>query len=231
MQIVILAGGLASRLNNITKTIPKSLIKINGKSFVEYQLDYLKSQNIIDVIFCVGHLSDQIENFLGDGSKFGMNIKFSNDGPNLLGTGGAIKNAIKYLDDDFFVIYGDSFLPINFNNVLRRFRFQKSIAMMTILKNKNSWDKSNVVFKNNQICLYDKSNFINEMQYIDYGLTVYKKIIFENIDESVFDLSQILNKLSLKGDLDYYKVNSRFYEIGSISGIKDFNNYVCKENL
>lgn len=226
MQIIILAGGLATRLNQITESTPKSLIKINGKPFIEYQLDYLKSQNINDVIFCVGHLSNQIEDFLGDGSKFGMNIKFSNDGPKLLGTGGAIKNAIKLLGEDFFVIYGDSYLPIKFSNVFKKYKDQKSIAMMTILKNNNLWDKSNVIIENDRISLYDKVNFSDQMHYIDYGLTIYKRIVFKNIKESIFDLSQVLNNLSVKGDLDFYEVNSRFYEIGSINGINAFKEYI-----
>jgi len=224
--VLILAGGLGTRLGKLSKNTPKSLMNINGKPFIDYQLKYLKAQNIENVVICVGHFSEQIEKYVGNGSRYGMDIIYSYDGINLLGTGGAIKNAIRYFEDDFFVMYGDSFLPIDFNKVFKKFKKKKSIAMMTILKNNNLWDFSNIKLKNDKIILYDKLNKEDSMDYIDYGLSVLKKNIFLKIDKKIFDLSEILKNLSISGFLDSYEVHSRFYEIGSIEGINDFTSYV-----
>jgi N-acetyl-alpha-D-muramate 1-phosphate uridylyltransferase len=229
MQTVILAGGLATRLRPITEKIPKALIEINGIPFIDYQLNYLKKQGITNVVLCTGFLAEQIVKYVGNGSRHGLKVVYSNDGEKLLGTGGAIKNAATFLDDDFFILYGDSFLPIEFKPIYKKFKLNKLPALMSILENNNQWDKSNVIFDGKQINLYDKNNYSDQMNYIDYGLSICKKDIFTKMTYNIFDIAEIFTSLSKENQLDFYEVNQRFYEIGSQQGIEDFSNFALRE--
>ena len=231
MQTVILAGGLATRLRPITEKIPKALIEINGTPFIDYQLNYLKKQGMTNVVLCIGFLAEQIVDYVGNGSRYDLKIVYSNDGDKLLGTGGAIKNAATYLNDDFFILYGDSFLPIEYTSIYNKFKQKNLPALMTILENSNQWDKSNVIFDGNKIIIYDKKNYLDQMNYIDYGLSIFKKDIITKMTYNVFDLAEIFTSLSKKNKLDFYEVNQRFYEIGSQQGIEDFSKLVLRENL
>ena len=231
MQTVILAGGLATRLRPITEKIPKALIEINGTPFIDYQLNYLKKQGTTNVVLCTGFLAEQIVDYVGNGSRYGLKIVCSNDGDKLLGTGGAIKNAATYLDDDFFILYGDSFLPIEYTPIYNKFKQKNLPALMTILENNNQWDKSNVIFDGKQITLYDKKNYLAQMNYIDYGLSICNRDIFTKMIYSIFDLAEIFTSLSKKNQLDFFEVNDRFYEIGSQQGIEDFSKLALRENL
>jgi len=127
-SIAIIAGGLATRLRPITENIPKSLIEFSGKPFIFYQLEYLYKQGIKKVVLCIGHLGKIIQEKVGDGRYFNLDIKYSFDGDFPLGTGGSIKKALPMLDKNFFVLYGDSFLPINFNSVKEFYLQKKKIS-------------------------------------------------------------------------------------------------------
>src|SRR3989344_8694025 len=221
--LVLLSGGLATRLQPISLSLPKSLIDINGKPFIEYQLFLLKKQGITDVVICVSYLGVRIEEFVGDGKKFGIRIQYSYDGDKLLGTGGAIKKALPLLPETFFVMYGDSYLPIDFKKVSDFFQNNKSQALMTVMKNNNKWDKSNVIFKGGKIIKYDKINIVPEMKYIDYGLGLMHKKCFNNVKENeISDLARIYNKLAEEGKLLGFEIKDRFYEVGSFDGIEEF---------
>ena len=226
-SLVLLSGGLATRLRPISHKIPKSLIDINGKPFIEYQLNLLKEQGIIDVVICTGYLGEQIEKCVGDGRKFGLNVKYSYDGEKLLGTAGAIKKALHLLPDVFFVMYGDSYLPLNFKEVSDFFENYKRDALMTIFKNSDQWDKSNVIFEQDQITKYDKKDTTPQMKFIDYGLGIIQKKCFNNVKiNEVIDLADIYKSLAENKKLLGFEVKERFYEIGSFDGIKEFNNYI-----
>ena len=146
--VVILAGGLATRLRPLTETVPKALIEVANKPFICHQLDYLKNQGITQVVLCIGYLGEKIQAIVGDGSAWDIKVSYSFDGPVLLGTGGALKQALRYVDDSFFVLYGDSYLPIDYQVIETAFISSKKPALMTVLKNANQWDKSNVIFEN-----------------------------------------------------------------------------------
>ncbi|OGI95629.1 nucleotidyl transferase [Candidatus Nomurabacteria bacterium RIFCSPLOWO2_01_FULL_42_17] len=225
--LVLLSGGLATRLHPISYSIPKALIDINGKSFIEYQLALLKKQGITDIVICIGFLGEKIEKFVGDGKEFGINIRYSHDGKNLLGTAGAVKKALPLLPETFFVMYGDSYLPTNFEKISNFFEISNKQALMTVIKNNNKWDKSNVIFESNKIVKYDKNNIVPEMKFIDYGLGIVNKKCFFNIKENVkIDLASIYKDLVNKRELLGYEVKKRFYEIGSFDGIEEFKNYI-----
>tara|TARA_B100001989_G_C24506037_1_gene447594 strand:- start:454 stop:1170 length:717 start_codon:yes stop_codon:yes gene_type:complete len=225
--IVILAGGYGTRLQKLTENIPKSMVEINNKPFIYHQLTLLKKNNLDDVIICTGHLSNKIEEYVGNGQKFKLSVRYSNDGENLLGTGGAIKKASEMINGPFFVLYGDSYLDICYKELYDFYIVNKKKALMSIIKNNNKWDKSNVVFKNNKIISYKKKDDAENMQYIDYGLSIFKKQDLESFSKNEnFDLSKLYEYLMNKKELIAFEVYKRFYEIGSLSGINELSSYL-----
>ena len=222
LPVAILLGGLATRLRPITETIPKALVNVAGKPFVIRQLDYLRGQGVTRVVLCVGYLGEQVEAVVGDGSTYGLDVRYSWDGPTLLGTGGATKRALHELGQQFFVFYGDSYLPIDFSAVERRFWSAAKPALMTILRNADRWDKSNVEFKDGNIIEYNKRAPRAEMKHIDYGLAALSATTLRDAPaDQPFDLADIYHNLSLRGELAGHEVFERFYEIGSHEGLED----------
>lgn len=227
LSIVILAGGLATRLRPITESIPKALVEVAGKPFISHQLAYLKKQGISKVVLSIGHLGNMIEDVVGDGSQYGLEVYYSCDGEVLLGTGGAIKKALPLLEDSFFILYGDSFLPIDFSKAEDVYFSSKKPGLMTVLENKNRWDRSNVIFKNGNLLEYNKKDQKADMHYIDYGLGILSKDVFDGYcTGTVFDLSDVYRNLSLNNKLQGLEVFERFYEIGSRSGIEEASAYL-----
>lgn len=223
--ILIICGGLATRLYPITKTIPKSLIEISGIPFISYQLDLLKRNGVTDVVLCVGKLGEQIKKYVGDGSKLGLKVSYSYDGDTLLGTGGAVKKALPMLTDAFIVMYGDSYLTVDFKSIVDKFEKERKRGMMTVYRNDDRWDKSNILFKDGRIVRHDKKNPTSDMKYIDYGLSILRKDVFDKWD-GVFDLSDVFVDLIEKGEMAGFEVFERFYEIGSVGGIREMESKI-----
>ena len=229
LPIAILVGGFGTRLGSLTTKIPKCLIDIDGRPFIDWQLDLLIENGFSDFVFCVSYKSNLIQEHLGDGSDRGINIQYSFDGEIQLGTGGAIQKALPKLGDNFGVLYGDSFLPINYLELEQAFQNSKSMALMTVYKNQNQLDSSNVEFVKGKLVRYEKGTQNNRMQYIDYGLTLFRAAaFFPWTDQSSFDLSKVYYQLANAGQIDGFEVFERFYEIGSIQGIEDFSQYLRK---
>ena len=233
-SIVILAGGLATRLRPITEKIPKSLIAINGEPFVYHQLGLLEKKGFNKIHFCLGFLGEQVEVAVRKSEYFNrLNISFSYDGEKLLGTGGTIRKIIDQLPSYFFVTYGDSYLDIDFFNVQQLFELKNTnfSSLMTVYKNKDLFDISNVIYENNSIELYSKSKKDTRMAHIDYGVGILSNKCMEIYDKNIiFDLAELYENLSLKKELYGYEVFQRFYEIGSLQGIKDLSNYLKIKN-
>ena len=226
LPVAILAGGLATRLHPITETIPKALVDVADVPFIVRQLNYLHTQGIRRVVLCIGYLGTMVQVAVGDGSQFGLEVSYSADGPSLLGTGGAIRQALPLLGKEFFVMYGDSFLPVNFVPIEKAFFKSKKAALMTVLENGNRWDKSNVLFRNGEIVEYNKHAPRPEMAFIDYGLAVLNSRALESYSSGrAFDLADVYHTLSLTGELAGYEVHERFYEIGSHGGLKETEMY------
>ncbi len=226
-SLVLLSGGLATRIRPLSQSVPKAMIEIHGKPFIEYQLNLLKKQGIEHVVICTGYLGEQIEEFVGDGTKFGLKVSYSPDGNTLLGTAGTIKKALPLLPETFFMMYGDSYLPIDFREVSDFFEKNSSQALMTVIKNENKWDKSNVIFEENTLMKYDKGNPVPEMKFIEYGLSILTKECFNTLsDGEVSDLAHISKKLVEDGKMLGFETKQRFYEIGSFDGIEDFKKYI-----
>jgi NDP-sugar pyrophosphorylase family protein len=229
LPLAILVGGFGSRLGSLTKEIPKCLIEINGRPFVDWQLDLLVKNGFSDFVFCVSYKSKTIQEYIGDGTERGIRIRYSIDGETQLGTGGAIQKAIPMLGEVFGVIYGDSYLPINYLAVEKEFLNSKSQALMTVYKNQNQLDTSNVEFFQGKLIKYEKGTQNEKMLHIDYGMTFFREAAFRNwLDQSSFDLSKVCHQLAMDGQLDGFEVFERFYEIGSLPGIEDFSQYLRK---
>lgn len=223
-------GGLGTRLKEYTKTCPKSLVEVDSKPFFDYELELLMKWGFCRFLFLIGYQADMIEKYYGDGSDKGISITYCMDGEKLLGTGGAVRRAMDLLEDDFLLIYGDSFMDINYEETVYRYFKGKEDGMraiMTVLKNGDRFDKSNVIVKDGNIVLYDKHNTTPEMDYIDYGVCMYEKSLFEDFKpDTAFDIAIIQNRLSLEGKLAAHIVTKRFYEIGSPASLKEFTEYV-----
>jgi N-acetyl-alpha-D-muramate 1-phosphate uridylyltransferase len=226
MQAVILAGGLATRLRPVTLSVPKSLISIEGKPFLEYQLELLKRHHIQDIVLCVGYLKDPIKDHFGNGSQFGVDIIYSEeDYP--LGTAGALKHAEQFLDDQFFLLYGDSYLMIDYKAVMRKFSQCGALGLMVVYKNDNLFDTSNVIISDGMVSVYDKSNSLPGMIYIDYGLSALQKKALDIIPDNTFSKLDILFQHLIKNhQLAAFEADQRFYEIGSHTGLDEFTKLI-----
>jgi N-acetyl-alpha-D-muramate 1-phosphate uridylyltransferase len=228
--VALLAGGLATRLRPITEKIPKALVEVAGRPFINWQLEDLARQGVKRVVMCTGYLGEQIEASVGNGSQFGLDVLYSPDGPVLLGTGGALRKALPELGNTFFVLYGDSFLPINYAEVEAAFAASEKSALMTVLRNGNRWDKSNVLYLDGHLQEYNKRTPRPEMAYIDYGLGVMSASVMEPYSLSEpFDLADVYQSLSLQDKLSGFEVYERFYEIGSHTGLQEAEEYFLKK--
>lgn len=228
LPVAILAGGLATRLRPITEKIPKALVEVAGRPFISRQLEYLRDQGITRVVLCVGYLGERIEAVVGNGGAFDLQVAYSHDGPTLLGTGGALRQAAPLLGNEFFILYGDSYLPCDFRAVQQAYASSGSPALMTVLGNENRWDKSNVLYRDGRILEYNKRAPRPEMRHIDYGLGIVSRDILERYPQGqAFDLSDVYHELSLAGRLAGFEVSERerFYEIGSHEGLKESEQY------
>lgn len=229
MQVAILAGGLATRLRPITETIPKSMILIEGKPFLEYQIEFLKRAGITDLVLCVGYLSEKIEEYFGDGRRLGVTIKYSFDGNTPLGTAGALKRAEHLLQNYFFVMYGDSYLFLDFQRAYDQFISTSKQALMVIFKNNNLYDRSNVAVENGLITRYDKKNSSGDLIYIDYGALIFSKNVFNIIpNNQTYSLEKVIQDLIQRRQISAFEAVERFYEIGSHKGMDEFKEYIQK---
>jgi NDP-sugar pyrophosphorylase family protein len=229
MQLVILAGGLATRLFPLTSKVPKSMLEINKRPFLEYQLELLKEYEIKDVLLCLGYKGELIKNYFGDGKKFGVNLSYSYDGEKLLGTAGALKKAYKLLNDNFLLMYGDSYLPYDYWKIEEAFKNSEKLSLMVVYKNQNRFDKSNILIADDLVKVYDKTLKGENLEYIDAGLSILKKEVLSLVPEDEpFDLQELYKTLISEQEMLAYEVKQRFYQIGSLEGLEEFKNLVEK---
>ena len=228
--VAILAGGLAKRLRPITETIPKALVTVAGAPFLAHQLRLLHSAGLRRIIICAGYLGEMIEAEIGDGTSFELRIEYSFDGPLLLGTGGALKRALPLLGRRFFVLYGDSYLPIDYGKAALAFASDDKQGLMTVYRNEGRWDASNVQFEAGQILRYDKKQRTPEMHHIDYGLGILRaESLASWPDNEPFDLADVYRRLLSENQLSGYEVTERFYEIGSAEGLAELDAFLRRQ--
>lgn len=231
LSVAILAGGLATRLGDITKKIPKALLDVAGKPFVVHQLELLRAAGVQRVVLCVQHLAEQIEAVLGDGRDYGLDVRYSYDGDKLVGTGGALRRALPHLGEDFFVLYGDSYLRCDYQDIQRSYRASGKLGLMTVYKNDGQYDASNVQWRDGRLLRYDKTPGISGMTHIDWGLGVLSSRAFDVYPpDTKLDLAVVYQDLLARDQLAGYEVYERFYEIGSVAGLEDTRRLLAKES-
>lgn len=222
MQMVILAGGLGTRLGELTASIPKPMVLIHGRPFLQYQIELLKKNGINSILLCIGHLGEAIQAYFGDGSRLGVRISYSHEGEKLLGTGGCLKNAEPHLESAFFVMYGDSYLMLDYAAVEKAFQSDPEKGLMVVYKNNNQYDQSNITVAQGYILDYgiDKAA---PKAYIDEGLSVLRKDFLADFKSGeVFSLGSLFQKLIRQRKLRALETSQRFYEIGSPAGFEEF---------
>ena len=230
LPVAILAGGLATRLQALTDNRPKSLLDILGEPFIAHQLRLLYSKGIERVVICVAHLGEMIQEAVGDGRRYGTRVEFSFDGPHLLGTAGAVKKALPLLGEAFFVIYGDAYLNCDYRAVQRSFEGCHRPALMTVFENSDRWDNSNVEFEGGRILAYDKTDPSPQMRHLDYGLSVFRRSAFQAVPgDGRHDLAAVFQDLLSRDQLAAHEVGERFYEIGSLEGLKATRRYLAAQ--
>jgi NDP-sugar pyrophosphorylase family protein len=227
LPLAILAGGLATRLRPATETIPKAMIDINGEPFIAHQFRLLSRAGVERVVMCVGFLGEMIEEFAGDGRRYGLQVSYSRDGPKLRGTAGAVRNALPLLGEQFLVLYGDSYLPCDYRTVELAFIRCGLPGLMTVFRNRNQWETSNVAFDGGRIAAYDKRTPTVGMEYVDYGLSAFHASVFSGGgDEEATDLTAVFQDLIWRRELAGLEVNERFYEVGSWEGIRALQEFL-----
>ncbi len=218
--LALLAGGLATRMRPLTGTIPKSLLEVAGKPFLDHQLALFARQDVRRVVVCAGFLGEMMQDFAGDGARWGLNIEWSFDGNQLLGTGGALMRALPLLGDEFIVTYGDSYLDEPFAPIVEDFRASGKPALMTVFRNEGRYDTSNIEFEGGCLKRYDKVNLTPAMNHIDYGLQVLNAQALDGWPNGQkFDLSAVYSSLVEQGRMAGYETALRFHEIGSREGL------------
>jgi NDP-sugar pyrophosphorylase family protein len=229
VPVALLAGGLATRLRPITEKIPKAMVEVAGRPFIDHQLDLLRRNGIRRVVMCLGYRGEQVERHVGDGKERGMDVRYAYDGPTLMGTGGAVRRAMDagLLGNTFWVMYGDSYMDIDYPAVLDHFGRSGADALMTVLRNGNRWDKSNVVFRDGKLLRYDKKVQTPEMDYIDYGVALLRGGAAREIPgDRPFDLAELYTRLVAEGRMVGYEVTNRFYEIGTPAALDEAARYL-----
>ena len=230
LPVVILAGGLATRLRPITETIPKALVEINGEPFLAHQLRLLRRNGVERVVMSVAYKGEMIQEFARDGRGYGLDIDYVFDGPTYLGTGGAIQNALPHLGGAFFTLYGDSYLTCDFSSVQAAFVASRRQALMTVYQNDGLFDTSNVEFTDGRIVRYDKRERAATMRHIDYGLGVFEAAAFAAYPKGgTLDLAAVFQDLLRAGQLAAFEVSERFYEIGTSEGIRETAAFIGRE--
>lgn len=226
MQMVILAGGLGTRLRSVAPDTPKILVPVAGRPFVEHQFALLRRSGIFRVLLCVGHLGDRVEAAVGDGSRWGIQVSYAHENPSrLLGTGGALLNAWPQLEETFLVMYGDSYLPVDYAAFAAWFSGTRYAAAMTVFRNEGRWDPSNTRIEGDRVTFYSKKAAPGEAPYIDYGLSAYRRATLEAYRSQPLplDLAKVQRDLVEVGRLGAFEVFERFYEVGKPEGLAELD--------
>ncbi len=224
LPVALLAGGLATRLRPITEKVPKLLVEVAGEPFFSHQLRLLRQAGLTRIVLCVGYLGEKIVEQYGDGAAWGVEIKYSFDGPKLLGTGGALIQALPHLGEAFYVLYGDSYLPIDYRAVEHHFLASGRQGLMTVFENHERYDTSNVWYEGGEIKIYDKKIKVPQMHHIDYGLGLFRASAFDGFSRTEpVDLAEVQKQLVSRGQLTGFEIKERFYEIGSHAGLEELD--------
>jgi NDP-sugar pyrophosphorylase family protein len=222
--VCILSGGLGTRLGDLVADTPKPLLEVAGEPFLFHQLRLLAAHGATSVVLCVGYRGEQIEKAIG-AERYGIRVAYSYDGPQVAGTLGAIKRALSLLPSRFLILYGDTYLRIDYRDVARAWRESGLPALMTVLRNDGRWDRSNARLEGDRVVAYDKAAPTPEMRWIDYGLGGLERQLVEEV-RSESDLSALQSTLAAQGRLFGYLATERFFEIGTPEALAETDRFL-----
>lgn len=230
MQAVVLAGGLATRMRPHTLTVPKAMLPVAGRPFVDWQLERLVAAGLRDVVMCIAHLGEQIRDHVGDGAKLGARVEWSEEGPTLLGTAGALRAALPLLEESFLVTYGDSYLPFDYAEPLRLLDAHDDCdGVMAVFGNAGRWDTSNVVTDGVWVLRYEKGAGASDptFDHIDYGATALRRQVVAAVSPSEPSaLDRVQRDLAARKRLRACVARERFFEIGSPAGLAELDRHL-----
>ncbi len=213
---VVLAGGLGNRLRSVTgDRIPKVMTEVGSRPFLDYKMLGLARLGISDVHLLIGHRADQIRDHVGDGSRYGLCVTCIEDGPELLGTGGAVRRVLDALPDAFWLTYGDTHVVAPLAEVEHLLTVGTD-GVMTVIENADRWEPSNVSLDGDRVATYAKSDPTGSHRWLDYGLLLFRRAAFEPFGEGdVVDLRDVVDRLVAAGRLAAWPVTERFWDIGT----------------
>lgn len=231
MQAVILAGGAGTRLRPLTLDTPKPMIDINGKPFLSYVIEELRKYGIKDVLLCVGYLAEKFKGFFGEGEKFGVSIKYSVE-KDFFGTAGALKLAEDLLNEDFFVLNGDTYLEADYADIYRSFKKSGKLGLMAVYDNREKIAEANTAIdEKGMVSAYGKREQLKkgdqviaisvekggQYKYVDAGVYVFKKDILEFIERGKFSSLEgdVYPELIRMKELGAYVTSQRYYDLGT----------------
>lgn len=230
-----MAGGLGKRLRPLTEKTPKPMVPVFGKPYLEYQLIWLKSQGIERILILTGYLGKKISLHFGDGSSLGVQIDYSQE-PEALGTGGALKFAEKKLDSLFFLIYGDSFLPVDYQDLKNYFFYAGRKIVVVVYDNQNhdtSVANNISLGENRLIQKYKKNSKDEDLSFVEAGVLVLKKEILSLTHQNrKFSLEEELFPILIREkEMCGYISQKPFYDIGTAQRLVRFESFVRSESF
>jgi len=229
LQAAILAGGLGTRLRPITETVPKAMVPVLGRPFIDYEIDLLKAAGVVDFVICVGHLGGMIEQHLGDGGSLGVRIHYSYDGPRLLGPAGALRRAEKLLGETFFVTYGDAYLRAPYRRIMNALVGSGKLGLMTVYMNDNRHGASDIAVRGGMVINYDKTNRSRGFRWINFGVTALQRNALKLIPaRRGCGEEEFYGSLIARRQLVAFPVTKRFYEVGTQPSLAEFGRFISR---
>jgi len=227
MQMVILAGGLGTRMRPLTEGCPKAMIMVEDKPFLQYQIELLRENRVTEIVLCVGYLADQIKDYFGDGRRFGVDIRYSEEKGQLLGMAGALRNAEPLLCEEFLAMNGDSYLSLDYAEIMSYFKKKDKLGLMVVYRNHDRYEASNVAIKGELVTTYDRNKMFPWMTYVDAGLWALSQKALCLIPQCcAVSQEEFFHKLIERNELLAFEVSQRFYEIGSFGGLTEFSQLI-----
>lgn len=230
MQVAVLVGGLGTRLGKLTEEVPKPMVLVGGRPFLEYEVELLKKGGIDDFVLCVGHLGEKVERHFGDGTGWGVKMRYSYDGPRLLGPAGAVKAAEPLLGDRFFVTYGDAYLRLNYKAMMGALLDSGRLALMAVLQNRNRYGNSDVEVEGDSVVRYDKRAKGKGMEWVNFGVTAMRKAALSLLKNGErCEEEEFYGELIRRRQLGAFRVEERFYEIGTPASLAEFERFITAQ--
>jgi N-acetyl-alpha-D-muramate 1-phosphate uridylyltransferase len=229
LQAAILVGGLGTRLGSLTKGTPKPMVVVAGKPFLEHEIGLLKRSGIDDFVLCVGYLGEKVESHFGDGSRLGVRVRYSYDGPRLLGPAGALKRAETFLGERFFVTYGDAYLRMDYRRMMKALEDSGKMGVMAVYENRGKYGRSDVVVSGGRVTKYDKRGG-RGMEWVNFGVSALRRGALAAIPEGEeFGEEAFYGELIRREELVAFPVGDRFYEIGTPASLDEFERFISGE--